>query len=329
MPLPLIPALIAGGVAIATAVAGKKAYDAVKDKDEAEKVNKEAQSLYDNAKAELDKERKSTQERLEDLGRLKFDIYQNKIIPFQDMFSKITNLPKEVNLNGQTIKFPSKEELKKMEEINLTLKEIVGGGIATLGTGGLAGLAAYGGAATFGTASTGTAIATLSGVTATNATLAWLGGGALSIGGLGMAGGIAVLGGVVAIPVLAIGGLIFASKAEEAKENAYSNLEIAKVSASEMKLGKSRTTAIYRKAVEVRDILYKVSKTFDLDTLKNIVSTKGYDYEKYDEEAIDQLHYCFNSYETLSNFLETDLLTKDGELTKEIMALVTNYNKRA
>ncbi|GHU07204.1 hypothetical protein FACS1894151_01190 [Spirochaetia bacterium] len=60
---------------------------------------------------------------------------------------------------------------------------------------------------TFGIASTGTAIGTLSGAAASNAILAWLGGGSIAAGGGGMAVGTAVLGGLVAIPVLAISGL--------------------------------------------------------------------------------------------------------------------------
>jgi esterase/lipase len=60
---------------------------------------------------------------------------------------------------------------------------------------------------TFGIASTGTAIGTLSGAAASNAILAWLGGGSIAAGGGGIAAGTAVLGGLVAIPVLAISGL--------------------------------------------------------------------------------------------------------------------------
>ena len=48
-------------------------------------------------------------------------------------------------------------------------------------------------ATTFGVASTGTAISALSGAAATNAALAWLGGGALAVGGGGMAAGNAFL----------------------------------------------------------------------------------------------------------------------------------------
>jgi hypothetical protein len=72
------------------------------------------------------------------------------------------------------------------------------GSIATVGSWSLVSL--------LGTASTGTAIATLSGVAARNAMLAWFGGGALWAGGAGMAGGSLVLGGITVIPML-----IFAS----------------------------------------------------------------------------------------------------------------------
>lgn len=76
-----------------------------------------------------------------------------------------------------------------------------GTAIATLGP-----TAAMAFATTFGTAATGTAISSLSGVAATNAALAWLGGGALAVGGGGMAAGSTIL--AMAGPIgLAIGGV--------------------------------------------------------------------------------------------------------------------------
>ena len=74
-----------------------------------------------------------------------------------------------------------------------------------------------------GMASTGTAISGLSGAAATNATLAWLGGGSLASGGLGMAGGTAVLGSVVAGPVLLVMGYLAAGKSEEALTQALTH----------------------------------------------------------------------------------------------------------
>lgn len=66
-----------------------------------------------------------------------------------------------------------------------------------------------------GTASTGTAISAIGGVAASNATLAFLGGGALAAGGGGMALGTAVLGGITVIPALIIYGLVNHAKAKK------------------------------------------------------------------------------------------------------------------
>ena len=81
------------------------------------------------------------------------------------------------------------------------------GSIAGAAGGALTALGAYSAAATFATASTGTAISTLSGAAASNATLAFFGGGSLATGGLGMAGGTAVLGGLVAGTALLVMGV--------------------------------------------------------------------------------------------------------------------------
>lgn len=59
--------------------------------------------------------------------------------------------------------------------------------------------------AAFGTASTGTAIASLSGAAATNASLAWLGGGSLAAGGGGVAVGSTILTAGAALVVIGIG----------------------------------------------------------------------------------------------------------------------------
>ena len=84
-----------------------------------------------------------------------------------------------------------------------------------------------------GTASTGTAIATLSGASAFNATMAWFGGGALAAGGAGMAGGGLMLSGLVAIPLVA-----FASSASYSKATKMDE-ETANVIAAQKEIEKS------------------------------------------------------------------------------------------
>lgn len=105
---------------------------------------------------------------------------------------------------------------------------LAGGAIAAMGP-----TAAMAIATAFGTASTGTAISALTGAAATNAALAWLGGGALAAGGGGMAAGQAFLAlagpvGWTIAGVLAVGGGAFAAiKNKKAAKEAHSkNMEL-------------------------------------------------------------------------------------------------------
>lgn len=84
--------------------------------------------------------------------------------------------------------------------------------------------------------STGTAIGSLGGIAAHNATLAWFGGGALAAGGGGMAAGALVFGGMVAIPVLLVTiGLGYKKTKEQVKAydraiaELYENIDRCKV----------------------------------------------------------------------------------------------------
>lgn len=89
-----------------------------------------------------------------------------------------------------------------------------GGAAAGAAIGGAAAYGTFMAAVSFGSASTGTAIAGLSGVAASNAALALLGGGTLAAGGAGIAGGTLFLTSIVATPavLLAVGGLAWMIK---------------------------------------------------------------------------------------------------------------------
>ncbi len=115
---------------------------------------------------------------------------------------------------------------------------------------------------TYGAASTGTAIGTLSGAAATNATLAWLGGGTLAGGGLGMAGGTAVLGGIVVIPLVVIMGIfshISASKSVKEIAEATTKALAAISHYNELAL---RLDAVDRRSGELTRSIEKATDTF-------------------------------------------------------------------
>lgn len=143
---------------------------------------------------------KKTNEKIGELGTYTSQIY-DELNTVQELFDDIRNIPCEKRLEYEKLKkirLNWKQQAEKIESDykNATAKN-AGKGVAGIGAGvavaALGPTAAMGIATTFGIASTGTAISTLSGAAATNAALAWLGGGALAAGGGGMAAGNAFL----------------------------------------------------------------------------------------------------------------------------------------
>ena len=115
-----------------------------------------------------------------------------------------------------------------MQDLKIANRQMIIGS-AAVGAGFLFTTGTMAALATWGTASTGTAIATLSGAAATNASLALLGGGTIAMGGGGVVLGTAVLTGgtiVVAIAVTYLGYKLYELKDasdEKARINAMVN----------------------------------------------------------------------------------------------------------
>ena len=141
-----------------------------------------------------------TNERIEALGNVTATLY-SELTDIQMAFDAIRNVPSEKKLQYEELKqirLNWKQQAEKIEK-DYETAAIKNASTGVAGTGlGIAVVTmgptvAMGVATTFGVASTGTAISALSGAAATNAALAWLGGGALAVGGGGMAAGNAFL----------------------------------------------------------------------------------------------------------------------------------------
>lgn len=156
------------------------------------------------------------------------------------LVNSIANHPKSFDDEFVEIETNRKEFTDACEFANRELdaaRKAAGGAGAGLAAGAsvafMAPTAAMWVATTFGTASTGTAISALSGAAATNAALAWLGGGAVAAGGGGMAAGNALLamagpiGWTIAGATLLTSIVLFAKK--RVKLNAEKNEEIERV----------------------------------------------------------------------------------------------------
>ena len=317
MPLPL---LLVGAAVIAGAYGVKKGLDAKSDFDDAEEINEDAQEIYENAQRSLEQRRNKTQKAVESLGQQKLSLFLDALTPFVETFSKIKNVDyEEGELRDGKLPDVSIDEVREVREVVLRMEEVIGGGALAGSASALAGLATFGSVGVLATASTGTAIAGLSGAAATNATLAWLGGGSLAAGGFGMAGGAAVLGGIVAAPVLLVGGLMMASKAEEAKENALSNRRKARAAATAMEEAEVAAREIGRKATQVRNVLKRLQDYLcnDLEALEDLVSVST-DYRTYDAQDKELVCRTASLAVTAKNLAETPLLEEDGSVTNAI-----------
>lgn len=219
MPLPFILGAIAAGAGLAGV--GSGVHGAVKMK-EANDTMKLAERKHEQNLARLEEKNKITSEEMDKLGKMELEILQS-FKKFSDIFEQIKNKPnfQELKKNGITLPKYDKEELKK---VSVGAEGLLGG-IGGAGLGVAGGFAAAGAVMAVGTASTGPAIASLSGVAATHATLAALGGGTIAAGGGGIALGTTLLGASTLGVGLLIGGAIFnltgnklADKVDEAWE---------------------------------------------------------------------------------------------------------------
>lgn len=124
---------------------------------------------------------------------------------------------------------------------------------------------------TFATASTGTAISTLSGAAATNAALAFLGGGSLATGGGGMAVGAAALNFVTIGPAILVSGLVVAGQGEKAKTKARENEAAVNVAIASVQETKAKFDGVIARSEELEDLLGQlvVRGTSALDLLES------------------------------------------------------------
>lgn len=315
MPLPL--ALVA-----VPAVLGlfgvKKSYDAYSARSDAKNLTKEAQYLFETARRRLKRARARCTKALTALGELKLDVWDRQLGRFVGLFGKLKN----VDLSGaarveelEVAPF-SKEAMAEIEDRSGFATEIVARGATAIGSGALAGIASYGGATMFASASTGASISLLKGVAATNATLAWFGGGSLAAGGAGMAGGMAVLGGIVAAPVLAVGGVVLAAGARKGLATAHVSHAEATTRATEFDSATARVNSIHAAVRQFQKLLVGLDKRFGrvLDELAGVMAESGLDYSKYSERDRRVVHVALLFAQGIKLILETPILTEEGVL---------------
>lgn len=176
------------------------------------------------------------------------------------------------------------------------------------------------------TASTGTAISGLSGVAATNATLAWLGGGSIAAGGGGMAAGATVLTGITVGATAGVGllaaGLLasthYSKKLTESKEyQAKIEIEVENIQKLWVLLD-----GIAKRSNELQEVTYQLEETIvqQLDLLYPL----SIDYNAHDEYFTSVFQKVAILIKSMSELAQTPLLDDNGNTSAESTKIIEN-----
>lgn len=259
---------------------------------------------------------------LKDLINLK--IYALKCLKKLSFFSKLVSIKKREIINS---------EFKNIEHVDFTPSDLsnslalykqytkgIISGISTA-TGG------WGLVATFGVASTGTSISTLSGAAATNATLAWFGGGSVATGGGGMAAGTVVLGTGIGVIFLGVSAAFIHVKAgKEIKLIKEDELKIIKAINESMKLLQNMDLLKSKVNEEILTLekevnlfngaLLKFKKEFYRFGWLSIIWKKIllWVFKKYSTEEANQLSFLILFAKNVLTLIDKKVINEDGNL---------------
>lgn len=137
-----VPFILLGGAALAGITGAVKSVSAHTKNANAKQIVAEAQNIYDEAREMLEEQRTCTAECLKRLGVLKVDIWSKEMNDFIRTFRAFKNVRMESDVAGDErlkLKCQGTENLKNMEVAALKATEIARAGVASLGTGVLAG----------------------------------------------------------------------------------------------------------------------------------------------------------------------------------------------
>ena len=322
MAIPFILGVVAAGGAVAT---GGAMYDMSRAKD----INKEAQDIADSATRRRDNARRSTNNSLENLGKTKISIMKDNMKVFVENFSKLKNVKNfhnSIMLDELRDFNPQSKEFLDMKSASFKASELATGGLGSIAAGTLTAAGAYGAVGAFATASTGAAISGLAGAAATNATLAWLGGGAVAAGGGGVAAGTMVLGGLVAAPALLVSGLFLTSKSDKALNDACANRDKAKKYEQEVRNLCSAMDAIKEKTNQIDDLLKKLNNKFSpaVSNMLNAIRYFGTDFSQFSEMAQNDVGIAMQLARTTKKVIDTPLMNQQGGVSYEAQNLLTS-----
>lgn len=311
-------------------ISGVAAYEARK---ESQELKKQADDILANTEKRIDEMRFLANNRMETFGMAKCEILKSTVGRFIKIVNQLKNSVKlkeyelSASLNLKEKEFEEMESVE-MNASNALKTAAVSGWFATIAALGVK-RAVTGIVFKLATASTGTAISSLSGAAATNATMAWLGGGSIAAGGGGVAAGTAIL---TTITVSATGIFALASAAVVATSFYSKKQTDAEEYLAQVKEWEAKTNGaieIMKGIVRRSDELLTVSSRLEgrvvhaLDELEMIVP----DFSTDNPEHVKKFQKAAILTKSISDLAQAPLIDEDGNINQDTLILAESANK--
>lgn len=327
MPLPLLVPIALGALGL---IGVGKTVKAVIDTSTANDIGRAAQEKATRAEEFLNVRREECNAVLRDYGEMKLQALQSEVASFVDLFRQIKNVHVAQSAELERLQVGNFTEvtLGDLRHSCAFASELAASTAAGVGAGAVTAFGAYGGTMMLASAGTGTAISTLSGVAATNATLAWLGGGTLAAGGLGVAGGTMVLGVLVAGPALLVLGTVFGAQASRKVDEARTNMEKATTYETEINLIIDKLNAIIAVTATASELLDKLRSRMARgnEALRAVISAGGTDYATYNGAQREAVFVAVKLAQLVKKLIDTPVLNESGELVADALPSFKGIN---
>lgn len=175
------------------------------------------------------------------------------------------------------------------------------------------------GVMSFATASTGTVITGLSGAAATNATMAWLGGGALAAGGGGMALGAVMLNVAIVGPTLLVAGITVKNRGTKARTEAEKHRTDVEIAEAQLHTRDELLRGVRSRAVEVQKVLLRLID--DAKAAMDCLDAEPFDLERHAE----RLQKALILVKSVRDVATAPITDENGNLDEETEELVFRY----
>lgn len=239
------------------------------DRKKSNSIVRGAKGREAEARERFEKAREDTNAAVTALGAVRAEILTTSVPEFIKLLELMgpAALGKR-NLKDEKMVTQMLTQVGALKDVSMQMSNMMVGGAGGAMGGAALAAGAYGLVGVLGTAGTGTAIGSLSGAAATNATLAWLGGGTLSAGGLGASGGMAVLGGIAVVPAALVAMYLGQNHAKQKLNAARDFRDQVEVYEEEVKTLVTQLDAMKAGAEIMMDALRGLSAVLSMQTAR-------------------------------------------------------------